>query len=136
MTAGVYAYLPSMAQEDLVEAGECLASRNPNGSATLLLRCVKAMLRELHWSLMGETGAEMDWNTMENGVSNSIADYGKRMYILGPLRDLRFNFRNKTMHGLKRFGMEDGQRLFYLCIEAITRMTENLSEHSRPEGIA
>jgi hypothetical protein len=130
----VYASLPLIAQQDLVEAGECLANRQPTPAAPLLLRCVEAMLREFHTILTGETSIQKDWNTLEEAIAPRLGS--KKMYIIGLLKDIRINHRNPTMHAQIRYDMEEAQRLFHLCTEALTRMNEILSEHNHPEGIA
>lgn len=134
MPAGTYAYLPDIAQQDLVDAGQCLAHHQATPAATMLLRCVEAMLREFYTSVTGETGDGVEWSAMERGIDKAIANDG--MYIISPLRDLRINYRNKTMHPERRYNLEEAQRLFHLCIEALTRMAEYLDKQNRPKGIA
>lgn len=134
MPSGIYAGLPLIAQQDLVDAGECLANRQPTAAAPLLLRCVEATLREFHRCVTGETSQEKDWNTLENEIGLSIGT--ARWFIIGPIKDIRINHRNPTMHAEKRYNLEEAQRLFYQCIEILTRMTEILTLRNRPKGIA
>ena len=118
---GVFDALPDIAKYDLAEAGKCIAYSVPTGAAFHILRASEAVLRDYYCRIIHRNRvAPLTWGAI-------TADFKKHRTkpsaeILENLDYIRRNFRNPTSHPEARFDLEEAQRLFQLCIDAIARI--------------
>ncbi len=133
----VYQVLPYIAQEDLEEAGKCIAFERPTAAAFHLLRGTEAVLREFYCTLVRKNRCALMWGPI-------LTDLRKRrkakqhLTLLANLDNIKDSFRNPTQHPEKIYNTDEVQDLWGLCIDAINRMAKELPRYRKlkPQFVA
>jgi hypothetical protein len=122
---GVLAKLSPVAQNDIAEAGKCIAFGLPTAAAFQILRATEDTLRQVYFKYVRRNRMKM---LLWGPIVSALQARRKRPadVLLQQLNNIRVSFRNPTDHPEKVYDIEEAQDLFALCVDVINRMAKEI----------
>jgi hypothetical protein len=119
--------LPALTQDDIRQAGKCIAFSTPTAAEFLLLRAIENALRMYygtHFKI--KKNEDLMWGPMVSRLRKKKRSPRPNKILLDHLDNIRFNFRNPTDHPEKSYGDDEVQDLFSLVADALNRLVREL----------
>ncbi len=126
----VFSRMPLLAKFDFSEAGKCIAFDLPTAAAFHILRGTEGVLRFYYCSIVkyGRVASLMWGNIIEHLRKRRDAP---PKALLDSLDSIRYNERNPTQHPEAKYGIDEVQDLFAVCIDSVNRMFKDLSKRGK-----
>lgn len=130
-----FALLPTIAQFDFEESGQCLAFDRYTACAFHSLRGTEDVVKMYYEKLFSLNATDKDtWGSYENAITNGIGNG-----TLTPLPDeqliinigsLRKYYRNKTQHPQSTYTSDESQDILSLCIKTVNDIIFDLKKRN------
>lgn len=119
LAKGVFDALPEVAQNDMAEAGKCLALHRATAAAFHTLRATEASLKDLYFHIVRQKRIKNPmWAGMVEGLRKRKTKRPSNE-LLDLIDGLRRNYRNPTQHPDKTYDIDEAQDLFAQCLAAL-----------------
>jgi hypothetical protein len=132
---GTFELLPTIAQFDFEESGQCLAFDRYTACAFHSLRGTEDVVKFYYEKLFSVTSTDRDtWGTFETAInagisSGSLIPVPDEQLILN-IGSLRKFYRNKTQHPQNTYSSDEAQDLLSLCIKTVNEIILDLTKRS------
>lgn len=130
-----FALLPTIAQFDFEESGQCLAFDRYTACAFHSLRGTEDVVKMYYEKLFSTTATDRDtWGTYETAITTAIGNgtltpHPDEQLIIN-IGSLRKYYRNKTQHPQNTYSSDESQDILSLCIKTVNDIILDLKKRS------
>ena len=128
--------MPEFARNGFFEAEKCLVNGLPTSATLNLVRCLGATVRDFHGRLLPGATGNLTWAERETALFELARTEHDLFPTINFTKNLRIDHRNPATHAEKEYDDYEAKRLWYLSVDAVTRMAHSVQRHFRPNGIA